>query len=42
MAGAVARKAVDYMKSKEFRDYLTRCVSEMIAFSISKHANVAS
>ncbi|XP_067447676.1 mitochondrial pyruvate carrier 1 [Thunnus thynnus] len=25
MAGTVARKAVDYLKSKEFRDYLTRC-----------------
>lgn len=26
MAGTIARKAIDHLKSKEFRDYLMRCV----------------
>uniref|UniRef100_A0A3Q2Y0Y0 Mitochondrial pyruvate carrier n=1 Tax=Hippocampus comes TaxID=109280 RepID=A0A3Q2Y0Y0_HIPCM len=25
MAGTIARKAIDHLKSKEFRDYLMRC-----------------
>ncbi|XP_062277667.1 mitochondrial pyruvate carrier 1 [Scomber scombrus] len=25
MAGPLARKAADYLRSKDFRDYLTRC-----------------
>eukprot|EP00064_Thunnus_orientalis_P004865 superscaffoldBa00000459_g4878 len=32
MAGTVARKAVDYLKSKEFRDYLTSTVSPYLIY----------
>uniref|UniRef100_G3PUA8 Mitochondrial pyruvate carrier n=1 Tax=Gasterosteus aculeatus TaxID=69293 RepID=G3PUA8_GASAC len=38
MAATIARKAIDHLKSKEFRDYLTRDIHESLKFSISPHA----